>query len=412
MLLTGPLLGSSLDVVQRVAAPRDALARGMPSGGAQEHLEALLAQLAQLETLLRQRADSIQVLAQAEEAERTALRDLTTFETTLRRLVATRLDVTERVATGWNDVSALGADLGQAEGQERERIEREIAATHRRLAGLVDRLGEANVEIAHWQMQADGAARRVGSARSRAIESTRRLTRLQEEGERAVTAVTELVDTVREWTAESRSVLETFAQEHIDWIAPDAAVGDPTSLPVLWPAAPTPAYVPARGPLAATLVSAGAPVMDAAPQVSAALGIDGRPGWRVPVAGAVTAGFGSSTPYFPTHWAVDIAARLYTPVSAAAAGRIAFAGLATAGEPRANHGMVVLVQHGARLATLYAHLDAAAFAPGVRAGVEVEAGQVIGHVGLTGYSTGPHLHFEARLDGRPVDPALLVSLGG
>ena len=61
----------------------------------------------------------------------------------------------------------------------------------------------------------------------------------------------------------------------------------------------------------------------------------------------------------------------------------------------------MVVYHGAGLATVYAHLDAFA----VAVADEVEAGQPLGAMGSTGRTTGPHLHFEARIDGSAVDPA-------
>jgi murein DD-endopeptidase MepM/ murein hydrolase activator NlpD len=70
--------------------------------------------------------------------------------------------------------------------------------------------------------------------------------------------------------------------------------------------------------------------------------------------------------------------------------------------------MVVAIRHDELLTSLYAHLDDRAFGGLVQPGDTVTQGQVIGYVGLTGNTTGPHVHFEARLDGRPFDPLLLV----
>ncbi|MGC0152654.1 M23 family metallopeptidase [Chromobacterium vaccinii] len=68
-----------------------------------------------------------------------------------------------------------------------------------------------------------------------------------------------------------------------------------------------------------------------------------------------------------------------------------------------GYGNVVMLRHNAKLSTLYAHMSA--FGKGIRAGGKVKAGDVLGYVGSTGRATGPHLHFEVRINDQPVDPA-------
>jgi murein DD-endopeptidase MepM/ murein hydrolase activator NlpD len=111
-----------------------------------------------------------------------------------------------------------------------------------------------------------------------------------------------------------------------------------------------------------------------------------------PAAGEVTSPFGYR--WGRHHDGIDIAAPAGAPVRAARAGRTAFAGW------RGGYGNMVLVEHGQGYATLYAHLDDYV----VERGQYVGAGQVIGYVGNTGYSFGPHLHFEVWVEGRAVDP--------
>lgn len=94
------------------------------------------------------------------------------------------------------------------------------------------------------------------------------------------------------------------------------------------------------------------------------------------------------------HDGVDIAGRMGSPVVAAADGRVVMAGR------RSGYGVAVIVDHGYGVRTLYGHL--ASFR--VRPGQAVTKGQIIGAMGNTGLSTGPHLHYEVHVNGRPVDP--------
>jgi murein DD-endopeptidase MepM/ murein hydrolase activator NlpD len=96
------------------------------------------------------------------------------------------------------------------------------------------------------------------------------------------------------------------------------------------------------------------------------------------------------------HTGVDFPAPPGTPVLAAGDGRVAQAGR------RGGYGNWVKITHSGALATGYAHLKR--IAPGIRRGVRVHQNQVIGYVGSTGLSTGPHLHFELRRNGRPINP--------
>ena len=82
------------------------------------------------------------------------------------------------------------------------------------------------------------------------------------------------------------------------------------------------------------------------------------------------------------------------PIYAAAAGTVSFAGI------RQGYGNCVEVSHGNGLMTRYAHMSRI----GARVGEKVAAGAVIGQIGSTGRSTGPHLHFEVRINDQPVNP--------
>lgn len=100
------------------------------------------------------------------------------------------------------------------------------------------------------------------------------------------------------------------------------------------------------------------------------------------------------------HSGVDYAAAHGTAVMAAGNGKVVSAGW------NGGYGKAVVIRHASGTETLYGHLSAF----GVRAGQDVTAGRVIGNVGSTGQSTGPHLHYEVRRGGRPVDPLKVASL--
>jgi murein DD-endopeptidase MepM/ murein hydrolase activator NlpD len=126
-----------------------------------------------------------------------------------------------------------------------------------------------------------------------------------------------------------------------------------------------------------------------------------------PVKGILTSKFGPRKhpihKIVRLHAGVDWAAPTGTPVHAAAAGKISLAG------DGQGYGNLVVISHPGGLETRYAHLNK--FAPAAKAGNVVQAGEVIGYVGTTGNSTGPHLHFETRQSGEPVDPMPLLSGG-
>lgn len=118
-----------------------------------------------------------------------------------------------------------------------------------------------------------------------------------------------------------------------------------------------------------------------------------------PVRGPITSCFGWREGR--RHEGVDVAADYGTVVRAAAPGKVIFAG------PRGTYGLAVIIDHGGGLATLYAHNSRLL----VREGSVVGVGEPVALVGSTGRANGPHLHFEVRYYGVPVDP-LWVLTGG
>jgi murein DD-endopeptidase MepM/ murein hydrolase activator NlpD len=115
-------------------------------------------------------------------------------------------------------------------------------------------------------------------------------------------------------------------------------------------------------------------------------------GYVWPVLGPVTSPFGWR--WGRMHEGIDIAAGSGTPIRAAAAGTVIYAGWL------GGYGNLTVIDHGGGVATAYGHQ--ASLAAGT--GAFVAQGQVTGYVGSTGHSTGPHLHFEVRVNGVPQDP--------
>ena len=128
---------------------------------------------------------------------------------------------------------------------------------------------------------------------------------------------------------------------------------------------------------------------------------------RKPMMGELdsTSGFGMRTDPFlrspAMHTGLDIRADTGEPARATAAGTVTIAGW------NGGYGKMVEVDHGNGFATRYAHLSAI----DVEVGQSIRIGQIVGRVGSTGRSTGPHLHYETRVDGDPVDPQRFLRAG-
>lgn len=206
--------------------------------------------------------------------------------------------------------------------------------------------------------------------------------------------------------------------------APAGAVALPTA-----PVAPTTSVTSGTASSPATLttsVTAGTPATSASParpnnlslpagQVTASTAPAASASTSVPIAWhnpldkmRVSGFFGVMRSVSPRpNQGLDLPAPVGTPVHAAAAGTVLAAGKLD--ENNGRYGTTVVISSGdGNEAThaLYAHLDTTAVQPGAK----VTAGQVIGTVGVTGFSTGPHLHFQLRQNGRAIDPATV--LGG
>jgi murein DD-endopeptidase MepM/ murein hydrolase activator NlpD len=104
------------------------------------------------------------------------------------------------------------------------------------------------------------------------------------------------------------------------------------------------------------------------------------------------------------HKGIDFAVPTGTPVMAAGDGTVAAAG--NGGE----YGNLVVIKHGNNYATAYAHLSR--FAPGIRPGARVHQGEVVAYSGMTGLATGPHLHYEIRMNNGQVNPLTVKVASG
>ena len=137
---------------------------------------------------------------------------------------------------------------------------------------------------------------------------------------------------------------------------------------------------------------------EATPEVTPEPTGGGNGSLQWPISGPIVSEFGMRVhPIFGDtrmHTGLDIDGDTGQPIGAAASGTVIFAGW------QEGYGNVVILDHGSGLSTVYAHMSAL----GASEGSSVDSGQSVGQVGSTGYSTGPHLHFETRLDGNAVDP--------
>jgi hypothetical protein len=130
---------------------------------------------------------------------------------------------------------------------------------------------------------------------------------------------------------------------------------------------------------------------------------------RTPVSGArITSNYGMRRHpllgYTRMHSGVDFGLPQGSPIKAAGSGTVTQAGRA------GGYGITVRIQHQKGYETLYAHMSR--IASGIKAGTKVNQGQVIGYVGATGQATGPHLHYEVRVKGKPVNPMEVNVAGG
>lgn len=124
----------------------------------------------------------------------------------------------------------------------------------------------------------------------------------------------------------------------------------------------------------------------------------------LPVPGQITSGFGYRVSPFSgrmhNHTGLDVSVENKSPVRVTADGTVIFAGY------KGAYGQTVIIDHGSNVETLYGHMSSIL----VKAGSKVCRGEQIGTVGMTGNTTGPHVHYEVRIKGDPINPAPFVQL--
>jgi murein DD-endopeptidase MepM/ murein hydrolase activator NlpD len=236
---------------------------------------------------------------------------------------------------------------------------------------IASSLADAHAELE--QARAETERAREGAARSEALVAAR-TTAQRAARDRIVASKNELLAARREKSA----ALASIGDDREEYLAEaDALAAESAALAAR--------IVAAQQAAAAAAASAGSPSSG-----SAAPSGSGRLGW--PVAGPVTSGFGWR--WGRMHEGIDIAVGTGTPVHAAEAGTVIYAGWL------GGYGNLIVIDHGEGLSTAYAHNSSLI----VGQGAAVGRGFVVALSGNTGNSSGPHVHFEVRVGGGAVDP--------
>jgi len=241
---------------------------------------------------------------------------------------------------------------------------------------FLSRIGAQDQRIAR---QVESAKRRAAKER-RATASTRRLAAATVS---VISARTDEARTARDQLAANRDTLSAARE-----LKQGAVVSSRETREE---------YLAEVDALAAQSASLAAAIRDAqAGAGSTGTGVPSAAGFIWPVDGVVVSGFGMR--WGRMHEGIDIAASSGTPIRAAASGTVIHAGWL------GGYGNLVVIDHGNGLATAYAH--ASSILVGV--GQQVAQGETVSLVGSTGHSSGPHLHFEVRINGVAVDPLLYL----
>ena len=243
----------------------------------------------------------------------------------------------------------------------------------------------SQLRYGHALARADRQRIEALSASAAATAALREQLRLEEDDLRAVVAQKTAVLATTEELRQMRSVQLAQARSSIEGLEQQEAGLESESRQI--------AALVERSArtFSASRSTSTAPAEPAAAAAPAAPSQAAVGGWVWPTGGPVTSGFGPR--WGRMHEGIDIGAPTGAPIYAAAAGTITYAGV------MGGYGNLTLVDHGG-VVSAYAHQTSI----DVGVGSSVTAGQYIGSVGMTGNVTGPHLHFETRAGGTPVDP--------
>jgi murein DD-endopeptidase MepM/ murein hydrolase activator NlpD len=284
-----------------------------------------------------------------------------------------------------------------------------------------DALGRQQEQLTAARADADARRNQVAAAKTDLERQRSEQAALQEQAAQKVAEQQQLVQQLQARKASYQSQIDELQQESAAIAAllrARAASVTTTTKPTATTAKPKATTTTAKKPT--TTVKPGTPTTKPVPTVKPATPTTTRPpvspttratiappatspAFKWPIPGApVVSGFGMRvqpiTGVFQLHAGVDIWAAEGTPIHAAAAGTVVSVGV------HHGYGNTVIVDHGGGWATVYAHQSQTAAATGQH----VNAGDVIGYVGHTGLAAGPHLHFEIRVNGDPVDPLRYV----
>ena len=242
---------------------------------------------------------------------------------------------------------------------------RAVTVEQQRLADeqreLEDRLADQELVRAEADQLRESRAGQLSEAQATVGELTQQQDELEGEEARLEALIQRLEREAQERAAEQRAEEQRAAQQTAP-SAPSSSQSAPSSDPSPAPSAPR-----ASG------------------------------GYAWPMCGPVTSEYGPR--WGRVHRGLDLGGGVGTPIRAAKAGQVVFAGR------QGGYGNLILINHGDGVTTAYAHLSRFS----VSSGSSVGQGQTIGAVGMTGNTTGPHLHFETRVNGRAVNPRQYLS---